>query len=86
VADWAEDFLAEFADLQRSLESVWKTKLEDYSDRIKKEQAYNMLVTKVKTVDKNANCDTVVKRIYSLLMTVGPFTGASKLSTVFQFS
>jgi hypothetical protein len=64
--------------LHRSLECVWKTKSEDFSDRVRKEQAYDALVTKVKTVDKPAKCDTVVKRINSLLMTVGPFTGAWK--------
>jgi hypothetical protein len=35
-------------------------KSKDYSDRVKKEQAYDVLVTKVETVDKDENRDTVV--------------------------
>jgi hypothetical protein len=45
-----------------------KVNSKDYSDRAKKEQAYGVLVTKVKKVDKNANRDTVVKNCLMVLI------------------
>jgi hypothetical protein len=47
-------------------------KSKDYSDRVKREQACGVLATKVKTVDKNANRDTVVKK-NNLLMSLDFF-------------
>jgi hypothetical protein len=76
LADWA-------GGVSQILERVWKAKSKDFSDRVEIEQAHDVLVSKVKTVDKDANCDTVAKRINSLRMTVGPFTGASKFLTIF---
>jgi hypothetical protein len=38
-------------------------KPKDYSDRVKEECAYDVLVTEVKTVNKDTNRDAVVKRI-----------------------
>jgi hypothetical protein len=61
MANWSKQFLIEFVELYWSLECVWKVKSKEYSDRVKKEQAYDVLVTRVKTVDKDANRDTAAK-------------------------
>jgi hypothetical protein len=55
VSDWSNEFLTEFVELYRGIERVCKVESKDYSDRVKKEQAYDVLVT------KGANRDAVVK-------------------------
>jgi hypothetical protein len=50
-----------FFQLYRSLEYVWKVKSKDYSNRVKKKQACDVLVTKEN--DKDANLDTAVKKL-----------------------
>jgi putative effector of murein hydrolase LrgA (UPF0299 family) len=44
-----------------------------YSDRVRKEYAYDVLVTEVKTVDKDINRDTVVKKVNCLLKALDLF-------------
>ena len=48
-------------ELQWSLEWVWKVKSNENSDRVNKEQVYELLVTKVKRTDEDANRETAIK-------------------------
>jgi len=59
-------FLLEFIELYRSYPCLWKIKSREYSDRIKKDRAYEQLVEKLKEVDENATKETVKKKIDSM--------------------
>jgi hypothetical protein len=48
-------------ELQWSLECVWKAKSNEKSDRVNKEQVYELLVIKVKRTDEDGNPETAVK-------------------------
>jgi len=48
-------------ELQWSPECVWKVKSNENSDRVNKEQVYELLVTKVKRTDEDANRETAIK-------------------------
>lgn len=61
-----KEFLIEFIQVYRSLPSIWKVKSKEYSDRIKKNKAYEQLLTKLKEIDKIATVATVKKKIDSL--------------------
>ena len=41
-----KDFLVEFIELYRSYPCLWKVKSQDYSNKLKKKQAYVVLVCK----------------------------------------
>jgi hypothetical protein len=41
--------------------SVWEVKSNENSDRVNKEQVYELLVTKVKRMDEDASRDTAAK-------------------------
>jgi len=45
---------------------LWKVKSKEYSDRVKKNLAYEHLTTKLKEIDPDANKGKVVKKINSL--------------------
>ena len=45
-----------------------QSEMKRYSDRIKKEQAYGMLITEVKTADRDADRGIVVKETNGLLI------------------
>jgi hypothetical protein len=59
-------FLLEFIEQYRSLPCLWKIKSREYSDRIKKDQAYGQLLAKLKEVDGNATRESAKKKIDSL--------------------
>jgi len=59
-------FVLEFLDLYKSFPCLWKIKSKEYSNRNIKDQAYEVLIEKMKEIDKNANRDAVVKKINSL--------------------
>ena len=48
-------------ELQWNLECVWKVKSKENSDRVNKEQVYELLVTKVRRMDEDAGRDSAVK-------------------------
>lgn len=62
----SREFLTEFIDLYRQNECLWKIKSKDYSDKQKKNAAYNILVEKLKEVEPEANKDMIVKKINSM--------------------
>ncbi|CAH0562766.1 unnamed protein product [Brassicogethes aeneus] len=61
-----KDFLTEFIELYRSLPCLWKVKSKEYSDRTKKDKAYEAMVAKLQEIDANANRETVKKKIDSM--------------------
>lgn len=61
-----KDFLIEFIELYRSYPCLWHVKSADYSNKIKKNEAYAVLVGKYREIDHTATRDSVVKRIASL--------------------
>lgn len=62
----SKKFLLEFIEMYRSFPSLWKIKSREYSDRIKKDNAYEQLMVKLKEVDVDATKDAVKKKIDSL--------------------
>ena len=46
--------------------SIWKIKSKEYHNREMKESAYSALTEKVKTIDPQANKETVLKKINNL--------------------
>ncbi|XP_069675786.1 uncharacterized protein [Periplaneta americana] len=62
----SREFIAEFIDLYRQHDCLWKIKSRDYSNKQKKSAAYNILVRKLKEVYPQANKETVVKKVNSL--------------------
>ncbi|KAK3862833.1 hypothetical protein Pcinc_031336 [Petrolisthes cinctipes] len=59
-------FWSGFIDMYRDNPTLWKLKSKDYSDREKKNCAYEVLVEKLKERDVNATKDTVKKKINNL--------------------
>ncbi|XP_060867451.1 uncharacterized protein LOC132942815 [Metopolophium dirhodum] len=55
-----------FLDLYKSFPCLWKIKSKEYSNRNIKDRAYEVLIEKMKEIDKNVNRDAVVKKINSL--------------------
>nr|CAH7755426.1 unnamed protein product [Callosobruchus chinensis] len=62
----SREFLADFIDLYRQNECLWKIKSKDYSDKQKKSAAYDILIGKLKEVEPEANKNMVLKKINSL--------------------
>lgn len=62
----SREFLSDFIELYRNHECLWKIKSKEYSDKNKKNAAYNILIEKLKEVDLAANKDMVIKKINSL--------------------
>lgn len=62
----SREFLVEFINLYRENPCLWKVKSKEYSDKLKKNEAYEVLIRKLKEVDQAANKDAVIKRINSL--------------------
>ncbi|KAF5280901.1 hypothetical protein FQR65_LT03050 [Abscondita terminalis] len=60
------EFLTEFIELYQSLPFLWRVKCKEYSDRDKKTQAYEALVSKYMEVDPSATRETVTKKINSM--------------------
>lgn len=59
----SRDFFTEFIDLYRQNECLLKIKSEEYSDKHKKNAAYNILIEKLKEVEPEANKDMIVKKL-----------------------
>ena len=62
----SREFLTEFIHMNRENPCSWKVKSKEYSDRVKKNLAYEYLTTKLKEIDPDANKEKVVKKMNSL--------------------
>lgn len=63
---WSAEFTANFIELYRSLPSLWKVKSADYGNKLKKAEAYKILVNLVQTEDEKADEDFVKAKINTL--------------------
>jgi hypothetical protein len=63
MVTWSKEFVLEFIKEFHSNPSIWKVKSKEYQNRETKENAYSTLTEKVKTVDPQANKETVLKKI-----------------------
>jgi hypothetical protein len=57
------EFLTKFTSIHRSVPHLWKIKCKDYSDRNRKEEAYEILVSKLKEIKSLA--DSTVTSFFS---------------------
>jgi hypothetical protein len=55
----------EVIELDWSLEWIWRWSLKISETHVKKQQLYEVLVMKMKVIDKDSDCDAVVKQISS---------------------
>ena len=62
----SRDFLTEFIEIYKENPCLWQTKSKDYSNKQKKNAAYQKLIKKLDEVKINATKDNVVKKINSL--------------------
>jgi hypothetical protein len=62
MATWSKEFLLEFIEEFRGYPCIWK----EYHNHEMKESAYSALMEKVKTVDHQANKESVMKKINNL--------------------
>lgn len=62
----SREFMREFIELYQSQPCLWKTKSKDYLDKNKKNEAYNILIEKLKTVQPSATNGTVINKINTL--------------------
>lgn len=58
-------FWSEFLQLYQSLPVLWKVKSEDYSNRVLKTKAYDIMIEKLKEIDPTANREKVTRKINS---------------------
>jgi hypothetical protein len=58
--------MCEFIEVYRSLPALWQVKSNEYCDRNKRNEAYDILVAKYQEVAPNADVETVRKKINSL--------------------
>ncbi|XP_055603268.1 uncharacterized protein LOC129751655 [Uranotaenia lowii] len=58
-----KEFICEFLELYRSLPCLWRTKLPEYQDRVRKKEAIAQLEQKMQQIDPGADCRTVINRI-----------------------
>ncbi|PNF19878.1 hypothetical protein B7P43_G12289 [Cryptotermes secundus] len=66
MATWSKDFLVEFIEEFRGHPCIWKVKSKEYHNREMKKNAYLALTEKMKTIDPQANKETVLKKINNL--------------------
>lgn len=66
LRNYNKQFIIEFIELYRSHPCLWKVKSTEYSDRDKKNKAYEDMIKKLQEVDNSATRDSVKKRIDSL--------------------
>lgn len=57
------EFLLDFIELYKQRPCLWLVKSPDYTNRLKKHEAYKVLIKKLKEVDPDANRNTVIKKI-----------------------
>ena len=58
-----KQFWAEFIELYRQNECLWRIRSKDYLNKLKKNEAYELLAEKLKEKDSDATIETVKKRI-----------------------
>ena len=56
-------FWAEFNEIYKENPCLWKIKSKEYSDKVKKNAAYDLLVEKLKEKDSDATRELVTKKI-----------------------
>lgn len=66
LRNFSKQFIIEFIERYRSHACLWKIKSAEYSDREKKNKAYEDMVLKLKEADESATRDSVKKKIDSL--------------------
>ena len=66
MASWSKENILEFIERYRKEEALWKVKSKDYSNRMKKEDAYTRLLEYVKTFDSSLTREGVVRKISNL--------------------
>lgn len=62
----SREFLTEFIDIYKENPCLWKIKTKDYSNKQKKNYAYEKLSTKLREIEADASKESVVKKINSL--------------------
>ena len=62
----SREFLTEFIHIYREYPCLWSVKSKEYSDRVKKNLAYEHLTSKLKEIVPDANKEKVIKKINSL--------------------
>ncbi|XP_052873758.1 uncharacterized protein LOC128279076 [Anopheles cruzii] len=62
----SREILSELITLYESLPCLWQVKNKDYSDRNKKADAYDALITKYKEIEPTCTRETVAKKINNL--------------------
>lgn len=63
---FTRDFVEQFINMYREEECLWKTTLKEYSDKGKRNAAYDRLILLCKTVEPNIDRNGVIKKINSL--------------------
>ena len=63
---WSKNQVLGFIEVYRSNECLWKLKDKNYTSKSVREKAYEQLVDYVRTFDKEANKDSVLKRIHNM--------------------
>ena len=58
--------MTEFIEIYRSNPCLWQIKSKEYSDKVKRNAAYDLLVEKLKSKDDGANRDAVTKKINNI--------------------
>lgn len=61
-----KQFWAEFIELYRQNECLWRIRSKDYLNKLKKNEAYELLAEKLKEKDSDATIETVKKRINNM--------------------
>lgn len=59
-------FWAEFIEIHKENPCLWKIKSKEYSDKVKKNAAYDLLVEKLKEKDADATRELVTKKINNM--------------------
>ena len=62
-----KQFWAEFIELYRQNECLWRIRSKDYLNKLKKNEAYELLAEKLKEKDSDATIETVKKRINNMI-------------------
>lgn len=63
---WNTEFFTEFIEAYRTLPELWRVKSKEYSNRDKKNAAYEQLLTKLREIEPDATIDEVKRKINSI--------------------
>lgn len=66
MTTWSNDDLIEFIELFREQEPLWKIRHKDYHNNVKRTVCYNVLLEKMKIIDRTADLNKVKKKINNL--------------------